>query len=398
MNLLIKNVHAVDGNKDFYGDIYIKGGRFCSKDSLENVEYDTIDGKGLTAMPAFVDMHTHFRDPGYTYKEDIKSGSYAAVAGGYTFVNLMPNTKPVCSSMDTVEYVRNKANEAGLIDVHQCVSITRNFDGCDISHLDEIDDSIRVITEDGNDVDNNYVMYSAMKKAKEKNIIVMCHSEDKKIAKENSRLSEDLMVSRNLELAKSTHCKLHLAHVSTKKALSYIISAKDEGFDVTCEVMPHNIVLTDDIDYRVNPPLRKKEDTDYIINAIKHGYVDMIATDHAPHTKLDKENGAPGISGIETAFCVCYTSLVKEGYIGINKLSKLMSMNPSKRLGINKGLIENGFDGDIVLIDLESKFKIDENMLKSRGKNTPFLGMEFYGQIIATIKGGKIVYEKRSNK
>lgn len=393
MEICIKNGKVIDWSGTFEGDIYVKDGIITEIGRDLQKECKTIDLKGKVIMPGFVDLHVHFRDPGYTYKEDIQSGSKAAVKGGYTMVNLMANTNPVCSSIETVDYVVGKGKELGLVDINQVVSITKNFDGNDVSHLDELDESkVKIISEDGKDVMHSEVMLKAMAKAKAKNMTVMCHCENHDLSKIDMRLAENTMTWRNITLAGYAKCKVHLSHVSTKEAMEYVIQAKTKGQKVTCEVAPHHLALTDEIKYRVNPPLRKQEDVDSLIKAIENGFVDSIATDHAPHSEEDKTKGAPGISGIETAFPVCYTTLVKQNHISLNKLSELMSKRPSEILSVNKGTIDVGFDGDLVIVDLEKEYKIDKNELISKGKNTPFHGKEVYGDVIMTIKGGKIVY------
>jgi dihydroorotase len=348
-------------------------------------------------MPGFVDLHVHFREPGYTYKEDIESGSRAAVRGGYTMVNLMANTNPICSTLETVNYVQNRAHEIGLVQVNQILSITKDFTGEDISHLDSIEKTqVSIISEDGKDVMHSEVMLNAMIKAKEKEITVMCHCENHDLSKIDMRLAENTMTWRNLTLAQHSGCKAHFAHVSTKESMEYIIQAKRKGHKITCEVTPHHLFLTSRTKYTVNPPLREEEDNEYLIKAIQQGYVDAIATDHAPHSEEDKENGNPGISGIETAFSLCYTNLVKEGYIDLCKLSKLMSKRPSEILNVRKGAIDIGYHGDLVIIDTKEKYTIDCNKFYSKGKNTPFNNMEVYGQIKTTIKGGRVVYKEIS--
>jgi dihydroorotase len=209
------------------------------------------------------------------------------------------------------------------------------------------------------------------------------------------RLAEDMMTIRDIELAKYTGGRLHMAHVSTIDSMKYIIEAKLHGAKVTCEVTPHHIFLTRDInDYRVNPPIREREDVEFLHYAIKNGFVDTIGTDHAPHTAEEKVKGSPGMVGLETAFSVCYTTLVRGNVITLQKLSEIMSKNPAKILGMNKGNISVGKEGDLVLVNLEEKYKIYSNEFVSKGKNTPFDGMEFYGQIEMTIKNGKILYKK----
>lgn len=395
MELLIKGARVVDWSKDFIGDVYIKDGLIYEIGADLIKDCSTIDARGKLLMPAFVDLHTHFRDPGFTHKEDMLSGSKAAVKGGYTAVNLMANTNPVCSTKEDIDYVLNKSREVALVDVHQVASITKSFDGNTLSHLDKLGNEVRMISEDGKDILNSKIMMNAMIKAKERNLTVLCHSEDETLASTDSRMAENLMTWRNITLSKYTGCKMHLCHVSTKEAIDYIKEAKDKGTKLTCEVTPHHIALWDS-DYSVNPPIRAKEDVDHIVSAIREGYVDTIATDHAPHTIEDKLKGSPGISGIETAFSVCYTRLVREEGLSLNKLSEVMSKNPSKIMGMNKGEIEIGKDGDLVLIDVHQKVTIDASKFESKGKNTPFAGMSVYGEILRTIRYGEIVYEKEN--
>ncbi|EGS5728588.1 dihydroorotase [Clostridium perfringens] len=395
MNLLIKNVNLIDESNNFFGDIYIEKGVIKELGTELNKECETLDGKGLVLMPAFIDTHAHFRDPGFEYKEDIESGSKAAVRGGYTTVTLMPNTKPVCSSKEILDYVVNKGKEVGLVDLYQTVSITKNLSGEEINHLREFEGNpnVKAITDDGKGVSDSKIMMEAMKIAKENNWIVMSHAESPEFSRVDMRLAENMMTWRDITLAKFVDCRLHMSHVSTKEAMKYIIEGKNDGVKVTCEITPHHLALNNEIsNYRVNPPIREEDDVNFLIKAIKMNYVDCIGTDHAPHSKEDKEKGAPGMIGIEQAFSICYTKLVKENHISLNKLSQLMSGNAAKLLNINKGKLQPGFLGDLVLIDLSKKRIFKEEDIVSRSKNTPFNGMEFYGDVVVTIKNGKIVY------
>lgn len=396
MNLLIKNVNLIDESNNFFGDIYIEKGVIKELGTELNKECETLDGKGLVLMPAFIDTHAHFRDPGFEYKEDIESGSKAAVRGGYTTVTLMPNTKPVCSSKEILDYVVNKGKEVGLVDLYQTVSITKNLSGEEINHLREFEGNpnVKAITDDGKGVSDSKIMMEAMKIAKENNWIVMSHAESPEFSKVDMRLAENMMTWRDITLSKFVDCRLHMSHVSTKEAMKYIIEGKNDGVKVTCEITPHHLALNNKIsNYRVNPPIREEDDVNFLIKAIKMNYVDCIGTDHAPHSKEDKEKGAPGMIGIEQAFSICYTKLVKENHISLNKLSQLMSGNAAKLLNINKGKLQPGFLGDLVLIDLNKKRIFKEEDIVSRSKNTPFNGMEFYGDVVVTIKNGKIVYK-----
>ncbi|MGU8413982.1 dihydroorotase [Clostridium perfringens] len=396
MNLLIKNVNLIDESNNFFGDIYIEKGVIKELGTELNKECETLDGKGLVLMPAFIDTHAHFRDPGFEYKEDIESGSKAAVRGGYTTVTLMPNTKPVCSSKEILDYVVNKGKEVGLVDLYQTVSITKNLSGEEINHLKEFEGNpnVKAITDDGKGVSDSKIMMEAMKIAKENNWIVMSHAESPEFSRVDMRLAENMMTWRDITLAKFVDCRLHMSHVSTKEAMKYIIEGKNDGVKVTCEITPHHLALNNKIsNYRVNPPIREEEDVNFLIKAIKMNYVDCIGTDHAPHSKEDKEKGAPGMIGIEQAFSICYTKLVKENHISLNKLSQLMSGNAAKLLNINKGKLQPGFLGDLVLIDLNKNRIFKEEDIVSRSKNTPFNGMKFYGDVVVTIKNGKIVYK-----
>jgi dihydroorotase len=390
IELLIKGARIVDEKVDFIGDLYIKEGKI--KEFGQNLNYSCkiIDGVNLVLMPAFIDLHAHFRDPGYTHKEDLMTGSLAALKGGFTFANLMGNTNPIASNMDVVNYVISKSSDLDLIDVHQCVSITENFDGNTIDHLNHLDSKVKIITDDGKGIISNIIMYKAMIKAKEKGLTILTHAEDEDLTPIDYRISENIITIRDIYLSTVTDCKLHLTHVSTKEAIDVIRISKQKGHKgLTCDVTPHHIALWDN-DYKVNPPIRHKADVMGIIDGIVDGTIDSIATDHAPHTKEDKEKGSPGLSGLETAFCVSYTSLVKAGHIDLKRLSALLSGESGRIMGINKGKIEVGYDADLVLLDLDKKVLVDSSKFVSKGKNTPFDGMEFFGEVEMTIKAGKI--------
>ncbi len=382
-NGVITQIYAADGND--------KNSEATLKSAHEKSGNEVINASGLTILPAFIDLHCHFRTPGFEYKEDIETGSRAAAAGGFVHVTCMANTNPVCSSEDIAESVMRKAQEVGLCDVNQCVSITENFDGKTLSHLHSLSKSIKFISDDGKGVQSNETMWKAMLIAKEKGLTVLSHAEDMDISGEDYRLAENIETARNLHLAHYTGAKLHMCHVSTKEALADIISAKENGADVTCEVSPHHIWFYG-LNYKVNPPIREKQDVDFIINAIKNGKVDAIATDHAPHTAEEKAKGTPGLVGLETAFSVCYTKLCLENGLELQNLSKMMSENPAKILGINKGKIEKGYDADFALVDLSEKYTVNASEFKSKSKNTPFDGVNLQGRVKMTIKAGKCTY------
>src|SRR5664280_2217685 len=373
-SLLIRGAQVVDSAHDGAMDILVRSGvittvgRGLSSDGVAAVE-----AGGLTCLPAFCELHAHFRDPGQTQKEDLASGSHAAVRGGYTAVNLMANTKPVISSRLQVQDVLDRAASIGLIDVHQCASITKNMDGVTVDHLETLGHSVRIISDDGHDVMDARVMLQAMTAAVRLGLTVMCHCEDMNLS--------------------GTGCRLHIAHVSTEGSMHAVIAAKERGQAVTCEVTPHHLALTSATNYRVNPPLRTQQDVDFLIRAVEQGWVDAIATDHAPHTADDKAAGAPGMVGLETAFGVCTTALVRPGHITLARFTELMSTNPARILGLNKGCIAPGYDGDLVLVNLNTPWTVDATAFASKGHNTPFDGQMLVGRIVMTIKAGKIVYD-----
>lgn len=396
MELLIKNARVVDSSQDFIGDVYINKGTICEIGKKLEKDCEVINGEGYMLAPSFIDLHSHFREPGYTYKEDILSGSQAAVRGGYTAVNLMANTKPVCNSMDTIDKVLKKAKEINLLDIHQCASITEDLLGKSIDHLCQLTNAVKFISDDGKGVYDSRIMLEAMVKAKEKNLTIISHAENEELVEVDTRLAENMMTWRDIALSKFTGCKLHLAHVSTKEAMQDVIKGKQQGGRITCEVTPHHISCTSETNYRVNPPIRKADDVSFLIQAMKDGFVDVIATDHAPHSAEDKIKGAPGISGLETSFPICYTKLVGEGHITINKLLELMSKKPAKIMGFNKGEIKIGYDGDLVLLDTKSKYNIDTSQFLSKGHNSPFEGKAVVGRVMCTIKAGRIIYKAKT--
>ncbi len=394
----IINVRLVDKNTDKLGTVVFAEGKITdvfyddSNDCTTCNDTNIIDGKGMVLMPAFTDLHTHFRDPGFTYKEDLETGSKAAVKGGYTTVVLMANTNPVCSTSEIYLDLKNRAAEIGLVDVEPVIAISEGLQGQDSSHLNELDPSVKFLSDDGKGVMNSKMMEDALLLAKNNDLTIMSHAEDHSFSSTDMRKAENYMTLRDLYACEMTNGKLHMCHVSTKEAVEMIISARKKGINVTCEVAPHHIFLTDEIKYRVNPPLRKKEDIDAIISAIREGYIDAIATDHAPHSKEDKENGAPGICGIETSFSICLTKLVKEEGMSLQKLSELMSFNPNKIMNLEKGLIKKGYEADLVLVDVNKKIKIDVKDFASKSQNSPIDGYELFGEVVTTIKSGKIVY------
>lgn len=430
MKTFIFNARLIDEKIDTCGSVILNNGKIerifiCdgkNPELIKAVNSDVsscdiqINAEGKALLPSFIDMHSHFRYPGQTDKEDLETGLRAAAAGGYTAVVLMPNTNPVVSSQEEAALVVEKAESYGTAKVYQTVSITNRFDGQTIDQLNYLNkDIVPVVTEDGKDVASDEVMEKAMEICASKGIIVSCHCEKneyvpraKKYRDEGNyaeaekilRKAEDESTKRNLALAMETGCPIHIAHCSTKKSLSYILNAqKKEKYknQVSYEITPHHACLDYEMEGMgpelVNPPLRRKKDRMSLIKALAKGKNIMIGTDHAPHTLVDKKNGACGFSGIETAFSLCYTSLVLKKYFDLKRLSSLMSAEPARRLRLNKGLIATGMDADLVLIDLDASFDVNPERFFSKGRYTPIAGKTLFGRIYKTFYEGRIVFE-----
>ena len=317
--------------------------------------------------------------------------SHATKLGAIDLVN--PHTSIGRNTAQAMQ-VEQKAAEVGLCDVNQTVSITENFDGVSIDHLKTLPASVKFITEDGHGVQDNATMAKAFAICTQKDITVMSHAEDMEISPWDYRLAEDIETVRNCWLSEYYQTRLHMCHVSTRGALDAIQMAKLRGAPVTCEVTPHHLWFTNDTcDYRVNPPIRTADDVQALVDGIRSGIVDAIATDHAPHSEEDKLKGMAGMVGSETAFGVCYTKLCKQEGLPLEVLVHLMSTRPAEILGLAKGQLEPGYDADFVLVDLDTPYTVDKDKLHSKSHNTPFDGVELYGKVCATIKGGKITYQ-----
>ena len=390
--MLIKNAKLSDGTQV---DVLIQDGKIAGL--MQNMPAhgeEVIDAAGRTLMPGFIDLHCHWRTPGFEYKEDIATGSAAAAAGGYTFVNLMPNTRPVCSSAAQAHVVMDEAERLGICGANQTVSITENFDGQTLDHLKSLPEDLRFITEDGKGVQNNEVMAKAFAICAQRDLVLMSHAEDMQISKWDYRLAENIETVRNLHLSEYYGTRLHMCHVSTKEAIAAIGDAKRRGVPVTCEVTPHHLWFAD-TDYRVNPPIRQPEDVQALVEAIRTGVVDAIATDHAPHSAEDKANGAAGMIGLETAFGVCYTKLCREQGLDLYYLEALMSRFPAAILGLaGKGAVQVGMDADLTLVELDTPYVVDASAMHSRSHNTPFDGATLYGRVDLTIRGGRVTYQR----
>lgn len=390
-DILIRNVRLVDAMLERSSDLYIHEGCISAIGTRLSIPgASVIEGDGRTLLPAFVDLHVHFRDPGFTHKEDILSGSRAAVAGGYTAVSVMANTDPVCDHPEVAQHIQQRAKEAGLVDVFPVGAITRGLEGEVLSDMEGLSPHVWAFSDDGRGVQRDDVMLSACERAALLNRPLVEHCETQGVT--DRTLSEALMVARDLVLSRHSGCRLHIAHVSTAEAVDMIDRAKHSNVPVTCEVTPHHLCLDEEVNYSVNPPLVDRAVREALIRALVEGRIDAVATDHAPHTLEDKASGMSGISGIETAFALLYTHLVRPGTLSLSQLSRVMSLNPGHILGLTKGKVEIGYDGDVVLVEEDESFTVSEDGLISKGKNTPLLGTTLSGKVWATVHKGDVVY------
>lgn len=397
MKKIFKNARIVDKFNDFIGCVLIEEGKIVEVgENIEGNFEEEIDVQGKILTPSFIDLHAHFRFPGYTYKEDLLSGSMAALKGGYSTVCLMANTKPKVDNIETYNTVMDKAKEIDYVDLVQLVAVTKNFDGVTMINYDEFPLDVKLISDDGTGIDTTKSMYDALNNAKKYNKTICIHAEDSSMSNIDYRIAEDVMTIRDVYLAKQTGARIHMCHVSTKDSIEAVRWGKSMGANVTCEITPHHISLWDS-DYRVNPPIRKKYDVESLIEAIKDSTVDCIATDHAPHSVEDKKAGSPGMVGLEIAFSLCNTNLCKKYGISLSKLSELMSYNPAKILEQDnkKGLIKESYNADFIVVDDEKEIVVTEDLFKSKSKNSPFIGHKLKGEVLKVYKDGELKYDNR---
>lgn len=394
MKKVFQNAYCFDDVKISNKPIYVKDGIIVEEFEIDD-QTELIDCNNLALLPSFVDMHVHFRDPGFTYKEDLESGSKAALKGGFTSVLLMGNTKPTVSSVEIYEDIMKRAKDLDLIDINQVYTITKNFDGKTLDHLDNLPKSVKFISDDGHGVDDDLTMYKAMLKAKELGVNMTLHEEVRGVSPIDYEIAEDAMTLRDCYYAYKLDCPVHFSHVSTRGSIKAIEYFKNLGAKITCEVTPHHLYLADKKreEVKVNPPIRTEIDRLTLIEMIKKGVIDCISTDHAPHSKEDKEKGSPGFLGLETSFSTVYEVLVKSGEISLNHLIKLMSTNPAKILGLNKGKLKIGYEADFTLIDLDEEYTYREDEILSKSKNSLMIGKTLAGRVKKVYKKGVLKYE-----
>ena len=429
MKILIKNGHVIDTLEELDGkyDIMIEDGKIVEikkKIQVENEDIELIEAEGKIIYPGLIDMHTHLREPGFEEKETIKTGCEAAAAGGFTRVACMPNTNPAVDNPASVEYIKSKASEA-VIEVLPVGSITKKREGKELAELGFLAEAgVKAVSDDGNPVMNGEIMRRAMEYGDNFNLKIISHCEDLNLASDGvmnegyystilglkpiPAAAEETMIARDIMLAEFTGASLHIAHLSTKRGLELVADAKKRGVNVSAEITPHHFSLTDkavksyDPNTKVNPPLRAKKDVEALREGISQGIIDIIATDHAPHTyedKLGEFNYAEnGISGIETALALVNTNLVKEKIIDYKELLKLMYENPINLFDLDKKGIKENQLADLIVFDPDKEWEVKTEEFKSKGKNTPFSGDKLLGKTEITFSNGKMVYDNRGDK
>lgn len=424
--ILIKDGRIVDPKRgvDDVLDLIIddgkikKIGKYQRSDEYERI----IEAKGLVVGPGLIDVHVHFRDPGLTYKEDIQTGAAAAKKGGYTTVVTMANTKPPVDSVEGVKYVLEEGKKTGIhVLPAACVSV--GMKGQELTDMDALKEAGAVgFTDDGIPLMDQKLVMQAMQKAKELNVPLSFHEEDPAFISENGihggeaakalgiggspALAEDALVARDCMIALHTGASVNIQHISSANSVKMVKLAKELGANVTAEVTPHHFALDESAVLvhgsmaKMNPPLRTVSDRYGIIEGIKDGSIDMIATDHAPHSKEEKAvepvwKAPSGIIGLETALGLAVTKLVRKGHLTMVQLMEKMSLNPARLYHFDKGYIEEGVDADLVIFDENEKWVVTEDEIASKSHNTPFLGEALYGRVKYTICGGAVVYEDK---
>ena len=411
MMLVFKNAKMYEDGKMITRNISFDGVALSPiVEDLSHFDESTVVIDNMAILPGFCDVHVHLREPGFSYKETIKSGTLASARGGYTAVCSMPNLSPVPDSKEHLEAQLEIIRRDACIPVYPYGSITVAEKGEELSDMEGMADDVIAFSDDGKGVQNEEMMISAMKKAKSLNKMIVAHCEDNSLLRggyihdgEYARThghkgicseSEWGQIDRDLKLAEKTGVAYHVCHISTKESVDVIRKAKALGIDVTTETGPHYILLDDSCleengRFKMNPPLRSPADREAILEGILDGTIDMIATDHAPHSAEEKGKGlqksAMGVVGIETAFPLLYTGLVKTGKLTLERLVELMSVTPRKRFGINS-------DAGFTVFDLNEEYSIDTSEFLSKGKSTPFEGAKVFGKCLLTVYEGKIVY------
>lgn len=416
-SILFKNVRIVDAENDTVGDVLVKDGVIAEVGNVSETADRVIEGNGkLVVMPSLFDMHVHFRDPGFTHKEDVLTGCAAALAGGVSGVVCMPNTKPPIDSRETVDYIVNKAEPTG-VSVYPAGCVTKGMLGRELYDHSSI--GVRIISDDGRPVENAELLRQAMIESNKNGILIASHCEDLNIInggivndgevsaelglKGMNRASEDSITAREIAVAMSADARIHICHVSTVGSLDFIREAKARGVKVTCETCPHYFMYTDekirslDADYRMNPPLRTEADRAAVEKAVLDGTIDCIVTDHAPHAaeeKADFYKAPNGVVGLETSLAAMLTHFYHTGKLSLSRISEMMAEKPRKLLGLPVTKVEKGAKADLILVDTEKEWVVEPEKLHSKSHNTVFKGEKFKGQNLMTITDGIIRFER----
>lgn len=385
-------------------DIVVRDGKIAEigNNPDRHADAQIIDASGMLVSSGFVDLHVHFREPGFEYKETIRSGSLSAARGGYTTVCTMPNLSPVPDSLENIAIEQNIIDRDAVVEVLPYASITKERKGLELTDMAALKGKCAGFSDDGSGVQSDAVMLEAMKRAAELGCIIAAHCEDTNYG--DTPRSEWGQIERDLQLCEKTGCRYHVCHISTRRSVELIREAKRRGVKVTCETGPHYLTLCEDdvLDegrFRMNPPLRGADDRLALIEGLADGTIDAVATDHAPHSAQEKARGFAGsnmgIVGLETAFPVIYTRLVKSGAITLERLLETLTEGPRRAFELGGGLLE-GAPADITIINLDQKFRIDSSEFLSMGRSTPFEGMEVYGRVKMTFKDGDLVWKDNS--
>jgi dihydroorotase len=425
MKILIENGRVINPNNSFneMANVLVEDGKVVqiSTEKINAADCKVIDASNRLVTPGLIDIHVHFRDPGFTHKETIATGTRSAAAGGFTAVVCMPNTKPTVDTKETLEYVLQTAEKEGIVHLYSSAAMTYGIKGDEMTNMDELHQAGAItFTDDGRSVMDPNILYRAFEKAAELDVPICSHCEDHNLVKGGAinrgavseqlgdmgipRLAEELVIARDILFAEETGARLHIQHISTARGVQLVREAKHRGVRVTCEAAPHHFSITDEIIKevgamgKVNPPLRTAQDVEAVLQGLQDGTIDLIATDHAPHSLEEKNSSlqlAPfGLLGLETCVGLAFTKLVHNGVLTAEEVIRKLTVIPAQVMGLNHGNLEVGGPADVTIIDPNLEWIVDADSFHSKSRNTPFNGMKLKGKAVATIVNGNLVYEE----
>jgi dihydroorotase len=422
MTLLLQGGTVVDPSQKIEKrlDLLVEKGRVAALGKIKpKKSWEVVDVSKCVVAPGFIDMHVHLREPGREDKETILSGSQAAAAGGFTSIACMPNTEPVNDSEAITRFILERAGRAGLVNVFPAGAITKGLEGKELAEIGEmVKAGVVAITDDGNPVEDNQIMRRALEYSKIFDVPVVDHCEDRDLAAAGhmneggvstrlgvrgiSRAAEELDVARDTILSRITGGRIHIAHISTQESVAWVRQAKKQGIAITCEVTPHHFTLSDaditnyDTHFKMYPPLRAASDVKAMLKGLSDGTIDCIATDHAPHTRLEKEmpfeEAANGVIGMETAVSLAWEFLIRRKIVSVSRLVELFSTNPDRILKLGRGTLKEGAIADITVIDPDCEIIVDIKKFRSKSRNCPFQGWRLQGAPVMTIVRGRIIF------